>query len=736
MESEFISVGANRQPHASDYNGKVVAYGAGRTIAIWDISKNTVIKTLKGHEKMVTAVSFMKDGSLVSASQDSTIKIWNDDNKCVNTLEGHTKSITAMCVIDDLIISGSADGSVRFWKDGQCTDVQKINARFYPLCVEACKLNDDKYAVAVGGSSNHVYIFVGTAKNKFELNATLEGHENWIRSLSFTLNNQTDILLASASQDRYIRLWRFHYGDVDSIQARTAEETEIQQLTNKPYYIDEKKYSVTFEALIMGHDDWVFSVQWHPTELKLLSSSADSSAIIWHPDESSGVWVGLTRLGDLSLKGSSTATGSSGGFWNAMWIGDSSVTVLGKTGSWRRWIYQDNEWKTALGVSGNTKETTGLSWEDNGQYFLTTSLDQTTRLFSKYKDSYYYEMSRPQIHGYDMVTIQSITPTRFVSGGDEKLLRVFEEPKGIAYLLENISGVKSNDKNAMVDSAVVPVLGLSNKQEAEADNSNEQQEDEDEDENKENSHNIFSFLSDLDHPPFEDHLQRLTLWPEVDKLYGHGYEMSCLAVSHDKSVIATCCKANSEKHAVVRLYDTKSWHMVENPLAAHSLTITSVQFSPDDKLLLTVSRDRTWALWNRAENNYELYYHEKKGHSRIIWDCSWIDNERFVTAGRDKSIKLWKIDQENKKADEVSITKFSSPVTAIDVKDDKLVAGLDDGKLAILQISEEKDKLSVVAACNADDTPDLRVSKVLFNPTDIHQVAVASDDASVRIYRV
>jgi WD40 repeat protein len=120
------------------------------------------------------------------------------------------------------------------------------------------------------------------------------------------------------------------------------------------------------------------------------------------------------------------------------------------------------------------------------------------------------------------------------------------------------------------------------------------------------------------HPPFEEQLLGSTLWPEVrrrslffltaielfsqqtEKLYGHGFEIIALAAAHQSPVIATACKATSPEHAVIRLYDTKSWKPVGSILAGHALTITSMKFSSNDRWLLSVSRDRTWRLFEKA----------------------------------------------------------------------------------------------------------------------------------------
>uniref|UniRef100_A0A060T398 Elongator complex protein 2 n=1 Tax=Blastobotrys adeninivorans TaxID=409370 RepID=A0A060T398_BLAAD len=738
MSLDFVSVGANKHPHCADWNGtNVVAFGAGRTVALWDVDQG-LCGTLKGHGNPVTAVKFYKD-YIVSGSSDKTVKIWTKEESgyvCCGTLK-HTGSITALavCAEADLIVSGSSDGSVWLWKFSSQELIESctVNARFHPLCVAATMFNGN-VIVGAGGSQNNVYIF-SNSSGQFKLDASLEGHENWIRSLDFRPYNG-DLLLASASQDKYIRLWRFHCGSTDTIESRTttADDVDTALLSNKEYSIS-GGISVTFEALLMGHDDWIFSVSWHPVRLELLSSSADTSVMIWNPDESSGVWVCSSRLGDVSIKGASTATGASGGFWAALYLvkqdnqQQERIATVGKTGAWRLWRSKGaHEFSALVGITGHIRPVSDLSWEDNGQYLLTASLDQTTRLYAQSagEGGSWHEMSRPQIHGYDMIAVKSINGHAFVSGGDEKTIRVFEEPKGIAHLLENVCGIKTENIEAMADSAMVPALSLSNKQ----DDPSRGEVEDDDDEPQEAHESTIDILSRLTTPPLEDHLQRHTLWPEVDKLYGHGYEISSIDISHDKKVVATCCKANTEAHAVIRLYNTSTWQQIENPLAFHSLTITRLQFSPDDKYLLSVSRDRTLSLWKRTgDYDFELSFSDPKAHSRIVWDCCWTQ-DGFLTAGRDRCVKLWR-KQQDETWQAIAISKFQSPVTAIDCSGDLIAVGLDDGALSVHKI--EGNEIVPLRTVDSRHTPDLRVDRIAWRPNR-NQFAVASQDSTVRIY--
>lgn len=123
--------------------------------------------------------------------------------------------------------------------------------------------------------------------------------------------------------------------------------------------------------------------------------------------------------------------------------------------------------------------------------------------------------------------------------------------------------------------------------------------------------------------PFEGELALSTLWPEIEKLFGHGYEvcyfsikiisLDCLlindpvnklhaiAASHSGRYIATSCRATSPEHAGIKLYDTTSWQQFGKTLLGHQLTITRIAFSHDDKYILSVSRDRTWHLFEASD---------------------------------------------------------------------------------------------------------------------------------------
>jgi elongator complex protein 2 len=135
-----------------------------------------------------------------------------------------------------------------------------------------------------------------------------------------------------------------------------------------------------------------------------------------------------------------------------------------------------------------------------------------------------------------------------------------------------------------------------------------------------------------------------------------------MAASASKAVVATACKATTPQHAVIRLYDSRTWQPILPPLEGHTLTITRIAWSHDDRYLISVSRDRYWRVFSGASQTGKLCVSSSpfgpscmrseaytsvssaKAHGRVIWDCAWIPNSYdFATASRDKTASLSRV---------------------------------------------------------------------------------------------
>jgi elongator complex protein 2 len=372
----------------------------------------------------------------------------------------------------------------------------------------------------------------------------------------------------------------------------------------------------------------------------------------------------------------------------------------------------------------------------------------------------WHELARPQVHGYDIQCVAFISSLHFASGADEKVVRVFQAPQNFVDNFKRISGMDFHcQSDSLPLGATTPALGLSNK----AIYNTTSTHDDDGGDSSQSAQSVKnSFTSevpvfapvDLFEPPIEEYLLQNTLWPETQKLYGHGYEIYCVAANG--RLLASACKASKVEHAVIRVWSVGSWQQIGS-LSAHSLTVTQLSFSPDETMLLAVSRDRTWSLWNMTKEPFSLIAvmdKSTKAHSRIIWSCSWThDSQSFATGSRDKKVCFW-----SKSSDSNDVWGLAGrplecpqPVTAVDFSPkltscDKylLAIGLENGEITFSLFSHPDEKWSPLIKIHPFLCHTSIVHRIRWQPNSTHSnrsaatgllLASCSHDNSVRILR-
>ncbi|KAJ7395086.1 elongator complex protein 2 [Pitangus sulphuratus] len=441
-----------------------------------------------------------------------------------------------------------------------------------------------------------------------------------------------NLLIASAASDSTVRIWSRHGSEAKCIEilqfgngfvmdvclsflpgsnVKTKWKTEIEK--EKYETIETKSvkkrrvtaqntdtdtsYAITLESVLAGHENWVYAVHWQPSFSKGKFSFHDIRMISYE--------------------------------WKTIFIDISLLFII-------------SEWTPEVVISGHFNSVEDVKWDPEGEFIISVGSDQTTRLFAPWKrkeetEVTWHEIARPQVHGYDMRCLAMVGRFQFVSGADEKVLRVFRAPKNFIENFSNITGISMeklcSHSSDLPEGATVPALGLSNKAVFEGDMALQPAEDEESFNTISNQYPEIYFqplvLTDylvtnsnvlykcFLEPPAEDHLLQNTLWPEIQKLYGHGYEIFCVACNNSNTVIASACK---------------------------------LAFSPNDRFLLAVSRDRNWSLWRKEDSSESgpvftcCAYTDKNTavHSRIIWSCDWTpDSKYFITGSRDKKVIFW-----------------------------------------------------------------------------------------------
>ena len=152
-------------------------------------------------------------------------------------------------------------------------------------------------------------------------------------------------MIASSSQDNYIRLWKLESkvvakkeevdtsliieGDRATIAQKTDQSESVnddeEDVVNKTPQEEELKlksslftvhsaqidgyvqYSMNLESVLYGHEDWIYTVKFHPRvgdkqPLVLLSASIDKTMVVWKYDEENCIWIDEVRVLKLEKK--------------------------------------------------------------------------------------------------------------------------------------------------------------------------------------------------------------------------------------------------------------------------------------------------------------------------------------------------------------------------------------------------------------------------------------------------
>ena len=183
-------------------NGQWLACGTEKSkVILFDMNSATK-KVLKGHSKVVWALAFMDNNTLISASADSTIRLWNiTDEKSI--IIGKTKSrIKSFALSPDknFIVGASDKGEIILWnksKDYSSTILHNNPSRSISQITYS---KDGKY-IAFGDQQGLVSIF-NVANKTIEYD--LIGQSARITDLEFSAN---DMFLASASFDGTVQIF-------------------------------------------------------------------------------------------------------------------------------------------------------------------------------------------------------------------------------------------------------------------------------------------------------------------------------------------------------------------------------------------------------------------------------------------------------------------------------------------------------------------------------------------------
>ncbi|MEH2169423.1 MAG: hypothetical protein V7K41_22745 [Nostoc sp.] len=338
-------------------------------IKLWSLDGRE-IQNFAGHKGSITSVSFSPDGKqIVSASEDNTIKLWGLNGKEIKTIDNNVR-VTSVSFVPNaqglLSLSNSYSVSKLWRRDGTLVtnkDIYILNGR-YPTSPNLINVSPNGQIFALSFES-FVQVQPWNKENWWDTEniLKLEGHKNNITSMSFSYDSKW---LASASEDKTVKLWSVENGDWKTPDNGTLRKVRKVNFSpdgkliasiNENYKVKLRQRNGTQKITLLGSNS---AIGFSTNSQILASASQDSTVQLWGHD---GTFI-ITLQGE-PVKGSYSPDGQ-------------KIALVRNDNTVQLWA---SDRKAIATFKGHKDSIYEISFSADGQTLATRSQDKTIKIW-------------------------------------------------------------------------------------------------------------------------------------------------------------------------------------------------------------------------------------------------------------------------------------------------------------------------------------------------------------------
>lgn len=631
---------------------------------------NMTLTGENGHTDEVKDIAFYQGGRfLVSASRDSTIKIWNvESGEVQKTLNGHGPGGVESVAIspgENLLATGGHDSTLRLWELPSANLLQELSDNSpYPVISVKFHPQDNLFVstegvkeTGIGGSIRFWEIVPGQESQPRARQPEITFHDKTINNVKFSPNGR---FLATVSNDATAGVWDLaspqnsfslegHQTYVSAIAFDRSGKhlaTGSWDNTAQVWALDTQTHKLT----LGGHVGAVYDVVFGPDDKCIVTGSRDGTARMWNAK------TGALELILSGHKGEVVALDTSG----------TLLATASRDHTVKVWNIGSGPY--LLGLCNHTDDIVGLAFSPDGNHLATASYDGTGKWWNRNTGKEVFTFRMPtDIEPENRVYGIAVSQTGLVAtASKDGRARVWDSrtgqeletyPKDYSDVLPAMLAVAFNsDGNLLAMGNSKGLVQVWNRATGEKDVNFL--------ENAKGAVRKLMFSPDgkylavamkiLDEFEGKAYLWDLSARQKTREFCCHDGTVMDITFNHDGSKVAT---VGIDKKAV--LWETHSGIKL-GTFEGHSQHVKRVAFSPDGKWLATASDDKTAKVWN-IESGKELM--TIYGHLGPVNQVAFSpDGKYLATASEDITVRIHPLKIEDLKSlAEKRITRSLTP---------------------------------------------------------------------------